>query len=345
MNIKIKNILLIFVSIFLACSDNVVENDKNPCPPIDIVAQPPYNNPIWHPSGKFIGFNYTPLDSITYPYGKNCIGVQHFNYDSTGFWLVNIDGTNKRRIFSYQLFLADWSPDGKWISFVSNSQIYKMPFDIVKEKFDTTQMEQLTFEGKNFNPAWSPDGKWIAFDSNKDSPNGMYFIWKMKSDGTQKIRIAYEPNSGEIRMPNWSPDSKRIIHQRYVAGVGGTSEIFEMDSDGNNIKRLTFNQNMDSYPRYSFQINMIAFLTQYEGSYPQIFLMDATEANFKQITTKGVDVNFGLPFSWSPDGEKIIYTQYNANNWNYDNGVLWIINTSTGAEFQLTFNTVKNSKK
>lgn len=337
MYIKIATIFIIFI--IVSCSKNINDIDKNPCPPIQVVPKAPYSNPVWHPGGKFIGFNYTFLDSITYPYGQNCIGVQHFNYDSSGFWLINPDGTNMRRIFPYHLQVVAWSPDGRWIAFVNDAQIYKMPFIVEEEKFDTTQIEQLTFEGKNFFPAWSPDGKWIAFDSNNNSPNGMYFIWKMRVDGTQKTRIAYEPSSGEIRMPNWSPDGKRIIHQKYILGVGAP-EIFEIDNNGNDIKRLTFDQDMDSYPVYSYQNNMIAFLKQRTG-YPQIWLMDETGSNLRQMTNSGVDAAFGLPFSWSPDGEKLVYTHYNSNNWSYNNGVLWILNISTGAEYQLTFNIAK----
>lgn len=331
MNIKVTNVLLIVVSIFLACSDNVVENGKNLCPPIDIVAQPPYNNPIWYPSGKFIGFNYTPLDSITYPYGKNCIGVQHFNYDSTGFWLVNTDGTNMRRIFPYQLFLAAWSPDGKWIAFVNNARIYKMPFIVEEERFDTTQIEQLTFEGKNFFPAWSPDGKWIAFDSNKDHASGGYRIWKMEINGLNKSLIL------DGRMPIWTKDSKSLFY------VGLYSEIFKVHlNNPSNIIQVTHLNETNNYqtdnrnPKLSFASSQIAF-----WSNSNIWSIDTTGADLKQITTRGVDADFGLPFDWSPDDEKIVYTQYNDSNWNYDNGVLWIINTNTGTEFQLTFNTVK----
>lgn len=335
MNIKIKNILLIFVSIFLACSDNVVENDKNPCPPIDIVAQPPYNNPIWHPSGKFIGFNYTPLDSITYPYGKNCIGVQHFNYDSTGFWLVNTDGTNMRRIFPYQLFLAAWSPDGRWIAFVNNAQIYKMPFNIDEERFDTTQIEQLTFEGKNFFPAWSFDGQWIVHDRTYAYPesSSVQGIWLLSTDGGTRNKVS----TG--RMPSWSPNGEDIIFIDQFNNIGIGIVRYERVTS---TRSLLFNANESDIrcPKYSSDGTKIAFYSNHK-----IWLIDTAGANLMQMTPNSVDVDFGLPFSWSPDGEKIIYTQYNANNWNYDNGVLWIINTSTGAEFQLTFNTVKNSKK
>ena len=285
-----KNILLFIVAMFFSLScdkNNPSDGGKPPCGGIDpyIIPESPYNNPIWHPSGQFIGFNHVPLKRITYPYGEKCWGRQELNYDSSGFWLINFDGTNMRRIFPYTLQT----------------------------------------------PVWSPDGEWIAFDSNNESPNGMNFIWTMKFDGTRKRRIVYEPSMGEIRMPNWFPDGKKIAHQRYI-GIGAP-EIFVMDSSGQNPVRLTYTERFDSHPKYSPDRTRIAF-----WSSGNVWIMDSTGSNLRQLTTTGVDVDFGLPFSWSPVGDKIIYTRYQSTDWTMKNGVLWMIDVNARAETQFTFN-------
>jgi len=66
--------------------------------------------------------------------------------------------------------------------------------------------------------------------------------------------------------------------------------------------------------------------------------MDSTGNNNRQLTTQGVDATFGSPFSWSPDGSSIVYTDYRSNDWTINNGVLWIISPNTGVKKQLTFN-------
>ncbi|MDE3056639.1 MAG: PD40 domain-containing protein [Bacteroidota bacterium] len=58
----------------------------------------------------------------------------------------------------------------------------------------------------------------------------------------------------------------------------------------------------------------------------------------RQLTTYYVDVDFGSPFSWSPDGSKIIYTAYQSNDWSLKNGVLWMIDVNSKTEAQFTFN-------
>ena len=303
-----------------------------------IVPRPPYDSPIWHPSGKFIGFNHTPLRAVMYP--NPCYPQQAADYNLTGFWLFNVDGTNLRRIFPYTLLSPAWSPDGNWIAFCmpmgDEVQTFKMRF--TGATFDTTTMVQLTSEGRNFFPAWSPDGQWIAYDSNNKSPNGMNFIWIMKFDGTLKERIAYTPSIGEIREPNYSPDGQFIVHQRYVNNATGSPEIFIMDTFGNNLKQLTFNQ-VDPYlrdnrnPRYSPNGTTIAF-----WSNANLWKMDSIGNNVQQLSTQGVDVSLGLPFSWSPDGSKIVYTRYQSTDWTTNNGVLWMIDVASKKETQFTFN-------
>ncbi len=188
-----------------------------------------------------------------------------------------------------------WSPDGQWIVFEKNGQIYK-------RKLNGDSLVQLTFEGSNFYPDRSPDGQWIVYDSNVESPNGMYFVWKMRMDGSGKRRIAYEPTQGEIRMPSWSPDGKKIVHIRYFVGFF-SSEIVVMDTNGANPIRLTVNNASDRHPRYLSDGTKIAFESRPGGGLPQIWVMNADGTNPVQLTTHG-----GYTCDWSPDEEWIVYT-------------------------------------
>ncbi len=319
---------------FLSCNVNNNENDDlPPCPPNDLVATPPYNSPAWHPSGKFIGFNHTPLLKITYPYGEHCQGVYEWDPHQSGFWLINPDGSNMRRIFPYKLLHPVWSPDGEWIAFVlplgDERHICKMRF--TGETFDTTTLVQLTTEGRNFFPSWSPDGQWIAYDSNENSPNGMEFIWKMKADGSQKTRIAYDPTKGEIREPSWSKEGNKIVHTRYI-GVSAP-EVFVMNFNGSNPSRLTNNTKDDRYPKYAFENNIVYW------SDGNLWMMDSSGSSLKQLSNQRVDYIFSV----SPSGDKVVYALYEPNNWTYENGTLWILDLTTGEKRQLTFNPKPNN--
>ncbi len=328
-------IIIVLIFIFTSCNDSNPVDGGGIKPPLPI---PPiiYYSPVWHPNGKIVGFNHIPLKNIHYNSGADYPDKYEFEPDSAGFWLINSDGTNMHRIFPYPISDPEWSPDGKWIVFDAGAQIYKMRF--TGETFDTTTLVQLTTEGRNFFPSWSPDGKWIVYDSNKDSPNGMNFIWKMKSDGSDKTRIAYEPEKGEIRDPSWSPDGSKIVHIRYSEDFNtDASEICIMDTNGNNVKRLTFNDFMDYFPKYSFDGTKIAFSSQGIGGPPQLLVMNFDGSDIKQMTNEGIYAD-AVPFSWSPTGNFIVYSQYRSDKWPAQNGTLWILNVNTGNKKQLTFN-------
>jgi Tol biopolymer transport system component len=69
-----------------------------------------------------------------------------------------------------------------------------------------------------------------------------------------------------------------------------------------------------------------------------LWQMDTTGQNLHQRTTYEVDVNIGVPFSWSIIGNKIIYTRYQSKDWTMKNGVLWMLDINTKSETQITFN-------
>ena len=330
------NVKLFAVVLFLllySCKETNKEIDEKPeCPyNEDWVSAETYEDPVWHPSGAFIGFNYSPLDSITFPFAEPCtIGIQHFG-DSSGFWLVNPDGSNKRRIYK-KLDTPAWSHDGQWMAFGKNAQIYKMRF--TGSGFDTTTITQLTFTGRNFFPAWSPDGNEIYYDSNVDSPNGMYFIWKMSSDGSNKRRIVYEPTTGEIRMPSVSPDGTKIVHHRYVSAT--FPEVFIMDTSGHNEDRLTFDLIDARYPKFSQNGSKV----YYEGN--DIWVVDVTTKNIQNLTSTTQIIG---QFSINPGGTELVYVRHDYQEWSCENGVLWILDLTTGAKKQLTYNCEKSTNQ
>lgn len=329
-------IFAVALAAFAGCIDqgNRINGDNSPCGGTTpgIVSQPPYDSPIWHPSGRFIGFNHTPLIGVEYPFGKHCWGEQYFAEDSSGFCLANPDGSNIRRIFPFPLQRPVWSPDGQWIAFDLNNQIFKMRF--TGATFDTSTMVQLTSVGSNYIPSWSPDGQWIAYNESVCDAQTACGIWLMPSDGTTHTFLSPYGN-----FPSWDNSGNRILFITTAVlssgiVIGDSLWYYDMTRRADHFFMFLGDGNKDNrYAQYSPEGTKIVL-----WSSGNLWSMDTVGSNLRQISSQGVDVSFGSPFSWSPDGKKIVYTVYRPDNWGNENGVIWVFDFVTGEKTQITFN-------
>ncbi|HPD25314.1 MAG TPA: hypothetical protein PK464_00965 [Candidatus Marinimicrobia bacterium] len=307
-------ILLIF---FNSCQDENDDDDD------DYWDSPVYFNidglPVSLPDGKKILYYHAGIKTI---YTSGSVEV---NEDSSGLWLINIDGTNPRLILKGGL--GNWydiSPDGGRIVFEDGGQIYRVP--MIGDSIVVNQIKQLTFEGSNFFPAISPDGNWIVYDSNNESPDGGYRIWIMTDNGTDKSLVV----SG--RMPCWSDNQKWIYYiglyaEIYKVNIDSTSEVVKVTHLNETNIYSADNRN----PKCSPDGTKVAF-----ESNGQICITDSTGNNLKQLTTDG-----GINPDWI-DNNTIVYIGFNPRGSDIEDflrnhGTLWIMDVDGNNKKQLTF--------
>ena len=182
----------------------------------------------------------------------------------------------------------DWSPDSKFIVFVSKragrSDIYKM-------NINGEEVQQLTNDADNYNPSWSPDGQWIAFSSKQDGiPLSVYV---MTADGRRRRKLAQGLN------PSWSPDGKQIAYTLGIAGNG----IYVMSARGQNSRRVTPENVWSDQPAWSPDGQWIAYEVELDpwGDEPDanIYLISPDGGNPRRLTNHPAMDTFP---AWGPAG-------------------------------------------
>src|SRR5262249_24832866 len=104
--------------------------------------------------------------------------------------------------------LVAWSPDARWIAYVSDrsgeDEIYISPHDGMGKE------QQITsgYKGFKFGPAWSPDSKKIAW-ADKDLR-----LWYADISDKKPVEVD-RGKYGEITNYSWSPDSKWLAYDRH----------------------------------------------------------------------------------------------------------------------------------
>ena len=145
-----------------------------------------------------------------------------------------------------------YSPDGKWLSYVSDQsgreELFVVPVDGSTPAQQITDIDAL----KNaYN--WSPDSKEIAFASSDDKLRKLVVA-------TKQVTELDNSRYGGFSAPVWSPDGKWIAYSK--PDSSRTSDIYVIAASGTDKEphKVTFDSSNDVGPRFSPDGRKLYFL-------------------------------------------------------------------------------------
>ena len=205
-------------------------------------------------------------------------------------WVVNSDGTGKKRIAEYaqkQSPVSLWSPDGSKIAFESG--YFGEGICVVNSGGSNKTL--ITKDGSL--RYWTPDGKKIIF-LKYDEYNHIFNFWEIDLD-SGIFKNIYSGEFGII-----SPDRSKIASKNFQNGGIWISNI-----DGSNLKQLKY-YIPSWYPCWSPDSTRIAFID--EGIRHGIWVINSDGSGQKKVKELSYeDIQRVEDLLWNQDGSKIAY--------------------------------------
>lgn len=133
------------------------------------------------------------------------------------------------------------SPDGQWIAFVAEGNLWRM-------RLDGTDRTFVTGNAMFHTDAWSPDGERLAIARCTLDPNWpgsqTCGIWTVNRDGTALRQLTGTEPETVDGYPTWSPDGTRLVFERFGFSshpyTYSGSHLFVMNADGSDVRQITF---------------------------------------------------------------------------------------------------------
>lgn len=196
--------------------------------------------------------------------------------------------------------MASWSPDGRYIAFISdrsgNMDVFRMDADggNVLQITDTPEPE--------IHPYWAPDGGTIIYN-RRVAGERLYSIWTTDVEGHDHTELLRD---GELNSyAQISPDGKWIVFDKWWRNDDSNGEIMLMNRVGGSLKRLTRNSVYDGYPAWFPDSERILFSSEVDGTF-KLFSMRIDGSGLTQLTFGDGSDQRGRV---TPDGEFIYFNR------------------------------------
>ncbi|HKW01720.1 MAG TPA: CehA/McbA family metallohydrolase [Vicinamibacterales bacterium] len=187
-----------------------------------------------------------------------------------------------------------WSPDGAWIAFSMQGDIWKIPSK-GGEAIALTKGPAYYFE-----PSWSPDGKSIAFTMDTD---GNLDVGVVPADGGAVTRLT---DAREVDLePAWSRDSQDLY---FVSARGGRGfDIFKLHVADRAVTPVVSDPGDQTQPAISPDGATLAYVSPVQGKLGTGGIWTRPLAGGQATLVHYEESEYRMRPHWTPDGKAFLY--------------------------------------
>lgn len=322
-----KKIFFFLTILFLSLHISAQTSAKRMLRPSDVYRLPSIGDAQLSPDGNWVAYVLTTVDSAK-------------DKRNADIWMVSWDGSQNIQITNSPDGESKprWSPDGKYLSFLSSRQDSKGSQVWLMDRRGGEGKRLTEIKGGVDDYTWSPDGKKLALIITEESKDTVKATsakpivvnrYKFKEDvegylknlhshlylfdiSTKKLDTLTTGNYDEAS-PTWSPDGSQIafVSNRTIdPDRNENTDIYLIDAKtGSLMKQLTTWTGADNSPQWSPDGKQIAYLRSTSDAnyimYDQpVLAVIAKEGGEPKLLSLNIDRPVNNP-RWSKDGQSI----------------------------------------